>query len=324
MIDEPVRQRIDRWLDGDLPVEDEAALERDLGDLPEAASVLADRALLHGLLRGRAPATAAAALEARRRVVRPAAWAALAIAACGMLATLLVLPTADAGSADMVQKALERWRDDVDRRYVVRVQPAWPRLRVDPPRPQPPLSTLWVRGARFVQTTEVDGHSLAWGRDARGDVWFTVSPRSVAVFAADETPDPLRDACDLRTLDHATLLETLLADYSLRRVGGDASTDTILARPRDGASPFGRVRITIERDSLRVRSLVVERRLRGRTTATVHFTLEETAPREESIYEWPEHVGPDADVLDHGAGRAPRRRLLTEFLRLLRQEPAEA
>ena len=323
MIDDPVRQRIDRWLDGDLPAEDEAALERDLSDDPRSLSVLADRALLHGLLREHASGAVGAPRERRRTVFRPVAWAALALAASGLLAAL-VMPTADAGSADIVQKALDRWRDDIDRRYVVRVQPAVPRLRWAQPRPQPPLSTLWVRGTRFVQTTEVEGRTLAWGRDARGDVWFTVSPRAVAVFAADETPDPLRDACDLRTLDHATLLETLLSDFDLRRTGGDPSTDIIVARPRDPASRFGTVRIAIERESLRVRGLVVERRYRGRTTATVHFTLEETAPREASIYEWPGHVGADAEILDRGAGRAARRNLLLEFLHLLRQEPAEA
>jgi hypothetical protein len=145
-----------------------------------------------------------------------------------------------------------------------------------------------------------------------------------AVFGADETPDPLRDACDLRTLDQATLLETLLADFDLRRVSGNRFTNTIVARPRDGASRIGRVWIVIERESLRVRSLVVERRHRGRKTATVHFTLEETAPRDDAIYEWPGHVAPDAEILDRSAGRAARRSLLTEFLRLLKQEPAES
>lgn len=324
MIDEPVRQRIDRWLDGDLPVEDEAALERDLHDDPETLSVLAERALLHGLLRDMAgtQATIPARIE-RRRAVRSVVWVAAALAACLVAGTLL-LPSADAGSADMVQKALDRWRDDLDRRYSVRVEPAFPRLRWARSRPLPPLSTLWVRGGRFVQTTEVEGQSLSWGRDALGDVWFTVSPRSVAVFAADETPDPLRDACDLRTLDHATLLETLLSRSDLRRGGATSTTETIVARPRDVASRFGRVWIGIERDSLRVRSLVVERRHRGRVVATVHFTLEETTSREESIYEWARHVGPDAEILDRAAGRAARRNLLTEFLRLLRQEPAEA
>lgn len=322
MIDERVRMLVDRWLDGDLPGEDEAALERDLRDDPEAVSVLADRALLHGLLRDRVPGAVPAPAEPRRKVVRPVAWAALSLVTCGVLGVLLALPTADAGSADIVQKALDRWRSDVDRRYSVRVEPAFPRAWAARPRPRPPLSTLWVRDTRFVQTTDVDGRSLAWGRDAGGAVWFTVSPGSVAVFGADETPDPLRDACDLRTLDQATLLETLLSDFDLRRAGGTSSEDTIVARPRDAASRIGRVRIVIDRDSLRVRSLVVERRIRGRTSATVHFALEETAPRDEAIYEWPGHVGPDAEILDRGVGRAARRGLLTEFLRLLRQEPA--
>jgi hypothetical protein len=326
MIDDRARQRVDRWLDGDLPVSDEAALESDLRDDPESLAHLADRALLHGLLRDHAGRSAVvpAALERRRKVVRTVAFTALGLLVCVIVGTSFMLPTADAGSADLVQKALDRSRDDFDRRYSVRVEPAFPRRWVGSSRPKPPVSTLWVRDRRFVQTTEVEGRTLAWGRDGRGAVWFTVSPRSVAVFNADETSDPLRDACDLRTLDQARLLETLLSNFDLRRGGGTPSTDTIVARPRDGASRFGRIQIVIERDSLRVASLVVERRIRGRTTATVHFTLEETAPRDEVIYEWSGHVAPDAEVLDRKLGRAARRSLLAEFLRLLRQEPAES
>lgn len=325
MIDDRARQRVDRWLDGDLPVSDEAALESDLRDDAESLAHLADRALLHGLLRELAgrPVVVPVALERRRTVVRSVGFAALGLLVCVVVGTSFVLPTADAGSATIVQKALDRSRDDFDRRYSVRVEPAFPRRWMGSSRPQPPVSTLWVRDRRFVQTTEVDGGTLVWGRDGCGAVWFTVSPRSVAVFGADETSDPLRDACDLRTLDQATLLETLLSNFDLRRVGGTPSTDTIVAHPRDGASRFGRIRIVIERDSLRVSSLVVERRIRGRTTATVHFTLEETAPRDEAIYEWSEQIGPDAEILDRSAGRAARRSLLTEFLRLLRQEPTE-
>lgn len=326
MIDDRARQRIDRWLDGDLPLSDESSLESDLRDDPESLVHLAEGALLHGLLRETAgrPGVVPAALARRRTVARSVACAALGLLVCVVVGTSFVPPSADAGLADLVQKALDRTRGDFDRRYSVRVVPVAPRLWPALPRPRPPVSTLWVRDRRFVQTTEVEGRTLVWGRDGRGAVWFTVSPRSVAVFGPDETPDALRDVCDLRTLDQATLLETLLADFDLRRGGGMPSTDAIVARPRDAASRFGRVLIVIERESLRVRSLVVERRHRGRTVAMVHFTLEEIAPREEAIYEWPGQVGPDAEILDRSAGRVARRSLLTEFLRLLRQDPAES
>ena len=326
MIDDAVGQNIDRWLDGDLPVAEETALRIALENDPKSLSLLADRAVLHGLLRDVAgrPAITLAWVDRRPAVVRSAAWVALSLAVCFLFGTMLVLPRADAKSADMVRRVLDTLRTDVDRRYSVRVEPAFPRVRAARARPQPPVSTLLVRGTRFVQSTEIEGRFLAWGRDARGAVWFTVSPRSVAVFGADEIPDALGDVSDLRTLDLATMLETLRRDFELERSSGSGATDTIIGRPRDRASRFGRVEISIERESLQVQGMVIQRRHRGRLTATVRFVLEETAARDEGAYEWRGHVDADAEVLDGTAVRGARRDLLTEFLRIVRQEPADS
>ena len=70
--------------------------------------------------------------------------------------------------------------------------------------------------------------------------------------------------------------------------------------------------------------MVIQRRHRGRLTATVRFVLEETAARDEGAYEWRGHVDADAEVLDGTAVRGARRDLLTEFLRIVRQEPADS
>lgn len=318
MIDETTRQRVDRWLDGDPSVDDEVALRKVLEDHPEALSFLAHRALLHVHLSEAAhrPPPLDAGFERRRSRPRHRFWTIAAMLACGIFLTL-ALPRASAGPGDLVRKALGACRTPVDRRYAVQVEPARPHLREALGRPSPPRSTLWVRDARFVQSTEVQGRRLSWGRDAGGAVWFSLSPHSVAVFDADEIPDALRDVCDLRTLDLATLLESLLADFDLERIGGDGTTDTIVARPRDGTSRFGAVEIAIERDSLRVLHVLLERRLRGRVAARVRFSLEETAAREETIYEWRGHVEPDVEVLDRGAARGARRELLAELVRVV-------
>lgn len=322
MIDRNDRHHIDQWLDGELPAEDEATLAQLLQDDPERLSYLADRALLHVHLREAADrlrpidAPSARRLPSRRHVF----WTTAALLAFCLVVTL-ALPRATASPGDLVKKALEACNLVIDRRYSVRVEPARAHLREALGRPSPPESTLWVRDACFVQSTEVHGRSLSWGRDARGAVWFALSPHSVAVFDADEIPDALRDVCDLRTLDLPTLLASLLDDFDLERAGGTGTADTILARPRTRTSRFGTVEIAIDRDSLRVLSVVLERRVRGRTVARVRFTLEETDARDETTYEWRGHVDPDADVRDRGAMRGARRDLLNEFLGLLRQDP---
>ena len=47
MTDARVARRIDRWLDGDLPDDEERAFGDDLARDPANVAMLADRALLH-------------------------------------------------------------------------------------------------------------------------------------------------------------------------------------------------------------------------------------------------------------------------------------
>jgi hypothetical protein len=240
---------------------------------------------------------------------------------------LASLPQATASPIAVVKKALEACRTLLDRRYAVRIEPARPGPRHLMGRDTPLReSTLWARDARFVQSAEILGRNLVWGRDADGAVWFAVSRRAVAVFEAAEIPDALAEVCDLRALDLETFLASLLADFDLERTGRTASTDMIVGRPRAGAgwSKFGSVELEIVRESMLVRSVVLERRRRDRQVAIVRFTLEETASRKEAEYEWHSHVDPDAEVCDRRSALGARRELLAEFLRLLRRAAAES
>lgn len=327
MISNEIRLKIDQWLDGDLPDEDEAALRRALEDDPDSLAHFADRALLHGLLREAADRAVMVGGRDEPRRRWPVAWIAATVVACVVLAGAVTIPQATASPVAVVTKALEACRTVLDRRYVVRLEPTQPALQGSRGQSlQPRESTLWTRDARFLQTLEVSDNRLVWGRDARGAVWFAVSPQAVAVFEADEIPDTLRELCDLRTLDIETLLGSLLVDFDLERTGRTGSTETILARPKAGAAParFGPVQLQIDRQTMLVRSVVLERRHRDRTVAITRFTLEETASGREGQYEWRSHVDPDAEVRDRRSARGGRRELLTEFLRILRRPPADA
>jgi len=331
MTNDDTRIQIDRWLDGDLPDADEAPLQMALENDPEALAHLADRAVLHGLLREAAhrAVVVGGRVEPRQRrsFARPVAWIAAAAVACTVIVGLVSLPQATASPMHVVEKALDACRTLLDRRYAVVIEPMrGPLGNVNGRSISTRESTLWARDARFVQSMEVAGRHLVWGRGARGAVWFAVSRRSVAVFEADEIPEALAELCDLRTLDLETLLASLLSDFDLERTGRTASTDMIVARPRAGTGPskFGSVELEIDRESMLVRSVVLERRHRDRQVAIRRFTLEETASGREAEYEWRSHVDPDAEVRDRGWALAARRELLVEFLRLLRRPAVES
>ena len=327
MMTDDTRLKVDRWLDDDLSVADEATLQQALEGEPGTLAHLADRALLHGLLResGDRAAVVAVSMQPRRRFDRRVACGVAAVLACIIVGGIVSLRPATASPTAVVRKALEACGTLVDRRYAVRIEPTGTGRRGFTVRPQSPRdSTLWVRGTRFVQMAEVPGRTLVWGRDARGAVWFAVSRRSVAVFEADEIPESLRDLCDLRTLDLETLLTSLLKDFECERIGSTSGVDTILARPRAGtASRVGPVEIEIDEDSLLVTNVVLERRHHDWAVGRVRFELEETSIGQESLYEWPDHVDSDADVRDRGAVPGARRELLGEFLRLLRRDAME-
>jgi hypothetical protein len=322
-IGDDIRLLVDRWLDGDLPEADEAGLLRTLEGDAESVAHLADRAVLHGLLRGTGGGAVVADERVRtRRSFGPRAAGIMAVVvACVILGGLATFRPAAASPVAVVQKALEACRTVVDRRYSVRIEPSRPTLRGAAGRsPAPREWTLWVRDGRFVQIMDVAGRPVVWGRDALGAVWFAVSRGEVAVFGADEIPESLEEACDLRSLDLETLLASLLTDFGLERTGRTGAMDIIVGRPRDGAgrSKFGAVEIEVDREAALVRSVVLERLHRGAAVATMRFTLEETGSRSDSLYEWQDHVDRDAEVRGRGLPPGGRRELLTEFLRLLR------
>lgn len=324
------RLQIDRWLDGDLPEADEAALQVVLENDRESVTFLAHRAVLHGLLRDAAGRVIVegGGVEPGRcwSLGRPVVWVAAAALVCMIVVGLSSLPQATASPVAVVQKALDTCGTLLDRRYAVRMEPSRAALRNGAGRSLVSReSTLWARDSRFRQSMEVAGRHLVWGRDARGAVWFSVLRRAVAVFEADEIPDALAEVCDLRTLDLELLLASLLVDFDLERTGRTASSDMIVARPRAGTgqSTFGSVELEIDRESMLVRSVVLERRHRDRQVAIVRFTLEETASGREAEYEWRSHVDPDAEVRDRQSALGGRRELLVEFLRLLRRAAME-
>lgn len=322
MIDDDVKRAIDAWVDGDPSADDEQTLGRALEADPAAVGLLADRARLHALLRdaGGWHEPRQAPVVPRRAFGRKLAWGGAALVAGGAGLWLLLPPSADAGAVDAVQRALAASRPAEDRRYSVSVGPARQWRFAAARRSAVPASTLWVRGSRFVQIALVAGRPVAWGRDATGAVWFAPSRDTAALFDATEVPEALAEVCDLRSLDLATLLETLLAEFDLQRFDGGDGHDLIRATPRAGVvTAYGRVEIEIEQESLVVRRAAVERSAGWRRGIVVTFTLEEIGVQDDGVYELAAHVDAGATVLGRESAPGARGELLREHLQALRQ-----
>jgi hypothetical protein len=331
MITAELKQRLDLWLDGELPIEEVALLQSELENSPDAVAFLADRAILNELL-VRAAATEPIAGESRvqpappqsrRWFLRTSTWAAAAAAVATLfLVSLAMVPKAAASPMELVQRALAACQALLDRRYTVEIEPNTV-LRRGPfrQRTATPASTLWVRGSQFVQIFDSPVGKLVWGRDVEGAVWFTLSERAGAIFKAGEVPEQLEEICELRTLDLQNLLENLLSDFELEQSSQERDNYRIEARPKPGrkSSKFGPVELEMERGTSLVRRASVERLIEGRTVAVVSFSLEEVASQNDSLYEMKTYLQPDAEVLDRSSRRGRRSELLREFMQQIRK-----
>ena len=330
MITAELKQRLDLWLDGELPSEEVALLQSELENSPDAVAFLADRAILNELL-VRAAATDPLSGELhvqpdpqrRRWFVRTSTWAAATAAVATLfLVSLAMVPKAAASPMELVQRALAACQALLDRRYTVEIEPNTV-LRRGPfrQRTATPASTLWVRGSQFIQIFDSPVGKLVWGRDVEGAVWFTLSERAGAIFKAGEVPEQLEEICELRTLDLQNLLENLLSDFELEQSQQEGDNYRIEARPKPGrkSSKFGPVELEIERGTSLVRRASVERLIEGRTIAVVSFSLEEVASQNDSLYEMKTYLQPDAEVLDRSSRRGRRSELLREFMQQIRK-----
>lgn len=328
MIPEDFRRRVDQWLDGDLEPEDEIRIQMELESNPEGLKYLGDRALLHQMLSD-VVSTGSLSRDSKRAVTR-SGWfgrrysivgASLAVMAGILLVSILSLPHSMASPAGLVQQVLDDFEPARDRVYAVSIETETGRLRSSTRRRNHAASsTLWVRGNRFVQIYPSDRGPMIWGRDFRGAVWFVIAGRSAVVFEAEEVPEILQEVCELRTLDLPTLLDSLLHDFDLEFSERQPQVDTVVAlqRPNSPDAKYGHIEIDIERESLLVRSVTLERLNHGRPVATITFALEQVMTCEDAYYDLATHLAPHAEIYDRDAPRGQRSELLREFLREIR------
>jgi len=340
------RELIDRWLDGDLPPDEEVGLASRLETDAEVVAYLARRAHLHSALRQVLQRTAMqqralalaeppplsephdlAALPRARRWPTKASWAvAASLAAAVIGVSVLWLGKASASPSALVRQALQAHAARLDRCYRVEVRPEPEgRDRTRRRTAAPTETLLWTRGDRFWNDIRVGDQSAAWGRDPQGGVWFTLSPDAGARLEPDEVPEALASACELRSLEPESLLRSILADFHLRREP-TTNPDTYLihAEVKDGHtnSRYRSALLEMDAASHVLRRVELHRMHKGRSVATVTFTLVQSALNDDASYTLAGHLSPEAEVLDRQTGRGKRGQLVVEFLRLVRVRPA--
>ncbi len=247
----------------------------------------------------------------------PWAWAmAASLAAAAIVVGLMLLSQTSASAAAVVRQALKAHSALLDRCYRVEVRGERGAL------PLKQESLLWTRGDRFWNQVRADGKSVAWGRDEAGGVWFALSPKEGARLAANEMPEALALACELRSLEIESLLRAILADFDLRSEPSGDGRDVIHAELKTGrTSKYRSALLEVDSQSGVLRRMELHRVHQGRAVATISATLLESSLQNETSYTLEGHLDADGVIYDSQNGRGKRGPLITEFLQLIRVRP---
>jgi hypothetical protein len=167
---------------------------------------------------------------------------------------------------------------------------------------QPRKTLLWTRGDRFWLESIRPDRRWSWGQDDQSNIWVALGGQRGVQFAPGEAPEGIALAAEVCTLQPETLLNLLRTRTDLRRESSEGSgpvaTWRIRARPRRGHGliQLRSAVIDVDAETRVLRRLVLERNTRdGRPLATVTFTLIDSQPQDDLLYQLRGHLAnPDA------------------------------
>ena len=138
---------------------------------------------------------------------------------------------------------------------------------------------------------------IAVGSESDGTLWISLSRFRGMKIEEDELGQGLKNIRDLYGLKLETILTGLLEDHDLEYVSKNEFTTLIAATPTTNRGWIRQVTIEIDRETKVIRKLVAERRSALRGSSTVTFTLAETRPPNEMMFELDGHLIENAIVL---------------------------
>jgi hypothetical protein len=239
-----------------------------------------------------------------RRFMRRASWllaATAAAVALGMFGGIRP-PRAQASPESLVRDARQVYARPADRCYKVVAVP-------DPDGPLVRLGLfaqirepiLWTRGDRFWFESTNPKRPWSCGRQENGDVWVAAGRKRGVRFERDEIPDAVALACDAVEMRVDRLLDEVLAGFDLRREpGAPAGVQRIRAvlRPGRPSSDLLQAVLDVDESSRVLRRLELHRAHGGRPLAKMTFTLVETRPQPDGVYQIAGHLDAGAPVFD--------------------------
>lgn len=200
----------------------------------------------------------------------------------------------------LVEQVLIKEREQaLDRCYFVSFQVDKGQLERDWLVPVQPQARLWTRGDRFFIESAKRPTFGAWGRDETGQVWVAPFAQLGARFDKDHVPSPLRQACDVFSMDVPTLLSEVLTHFELQRETAPRELVQILrAEPKHGHEPktLRAARLEIDTQHNTLNRLVLTRSFKS-VTVTTTFELAETRTQPDEHYRLENHLKKGALVL---------------------------
>jgi hypothetical protein len=179
---------------------------------------------------------------------------------------------------------------------------------------------LWTRGDRFWMEPSQPARPWAMGRDEQGRVWFASGRQAGFRFEADEVPEPLRVACDLRSMRVKALLRDVLTDFELREEAApDASHASRVIHATlkpDRSRALCEVTLEIDTQSKVLRRVVLVRKQRE-SLATITFTLVEQGRLADDTYCLEGHLDADARIYSKDEPPPHRYQMLRRQFELL-------
>jgi len=236
----------------------------------------------------------------------------LAFAAAVLLAIVWAfhLDLGQASATTLVREAQRVHALPIDRCYGIETQlePAlMDSYRVLPVQRK---ARLWTRGDRFWMESLQGNRAWSMGRDELGRIWFASVRGAGFRFEANEVPEPLRMACELRSMRIESLLRELLADFDLReeRCPRDSAGATRVVRALlkpDRQRALRAVTMEMDAQTNVLKRVVLSRTHSGGAASTVTFTFVGEDHQKDDVYRLEGHLNPEACV--YSTEDAPRR-----------------
>ena len=245
------------------------------------------------------------------RMVRRAVWG----VAAALVVSLLVIyaPSAQANAAALVREAKKVHALPEDRCYAVETRlEEYQAVEVRPLFEQTRTNLLWTRGDRFWIESVGNRRRFAWGRDERGSVWLAVSPKRGIRFEPEEVGEQLGLWCDMLSMRIESMLDDILGPFDLHSEQAAVGIRRVRATPKPGYVHPRLLEAVLEIDmeSKVLRKVILTKIVRNGLTATSTYTLVETWPQPDTVYQLEGQLDADAKIFSK-TDTVERRRALT-------------